>query len=247
MKPVLLLVPGMLNDPGVWDEVAAAMPETVEVRRMATLTQDSVPAMAQAAWAQVADVSPAVPLLVAGFSLGGYVVLEMLANAPRAVAGVALVSTSARPESAEGAANREKTMAAMRGDFAKVVEGIVKWGMHAPSPELAQRLRRMMLDVGAAIGIAQTRATMARGDHRALLPRLRMPASVLCGAQDRITPPALSEELAALLPSGRLSRIDLAGHMLPLEQPGAVAAALVELLARASAPGPTIDNDEGDK
>jgi pimeloyl-ACP methyl ester carboxylesterase len=52
----------------------------------------------------------------------------------------------------------------------------------------------------------------------------------VCGRQDRITPPALSEELAALVPGARLHLVDGSGHMLPAERPDAVAAALRALL-----------------
>jgi 3-oxoadipate enol-lactonase len=48
-----------------------------------------------------------------------------------------------------------------------------------------------------------------------------VPTLVLCGAEDRITPPALSEELAALIPGARLELIDAAGHVANAEQPAA--------------------------
>jgi pimeloyl-ACP methyl ester carboxylesterase len=245
MKPVLLLLPGMLNDAGIWDDVAAVLHDAVDVRTMPPLTQESVPAMARAAWERVADVPPGVPLLVAGFSLGGYVTLEMLAHPARELAGAALVSTSARPESPESAANREKTIAGMQADFAKVVDGILKWGTHAPSAQVLQRLRAMMLQVGAPTAIGQSRAIMGRGDHRTALAQVAMPVAVLSGRQDRITPPALSEELAALLPRARLTSIDEAGHMLPAEQPAAVAAVLKEWSEHAAATA-TFHN-QGDK
>lgn len=246
MKPVLLLIPGMLNDARVWDDVVAALDGAAHVRALPVLAQESVPAMARAAWQQVADVPSEVPLLLAGFSLGGYVALEMLAQPARAVAGAALISTSARPESPEGKSNRAKTIAAMEADFPKVVDVILKWGTHAPTPDVAQRLRAMMLAVGAPTAIAQSRAIMERADHRAALARLALPVAVLCGRQDRITPPELSEELAALLPAARLELVDDAGHMLPAEQPHAVAAALGTLLARAGG-STAMNHNRGDK
>ena len=66
--------------------------------------------------------------------------------------------------------------------------------------------------------------------HRAALGALQLPVRVLCGDQDRITPPALSEALAATVPGAQLRPVHDAGHMLPLEQPGAVVAALRDWL-----------------
>jgi pimeloyl-ACP methyl ester carboxylesterase len=230
MKPTLLLVPGILNDGTIWDEVASRVVDLADVRRVDVLTQDSLPAMARAAWQLVADLPPDAPLVLAGFSLGGYVVLEMLAHPARPVRAAALVSSSPRPESPEAAAAREKTIAAMGRDFGKVVDGILSFGTHEAAPALLERLKAMMLRVGADTAVRQNRATMGRGDHRDALARLQLPVAVVCGRQDRITPPALSEELAALVPGARLHLVDGSGHMLPAERPDAVAAALRVLL-----------------
>jgi pimeloyl-ACP methyl ester carboxylesterase len=230
MKPVLLLIPGMLNDGRVWADVANALASDAQVRLASVAQASSIPAMAEAAWQQIADVAPATPVILAGFSLGGYVAIEMLATPRRPLAAAALLSTSSLPEGPEGLTARERSLRALASDFAKTVDGIVSWGTdHAP-PELAARLRQMMLEVGAETAIRQTRAIMARGDHRNALARLDLPVLVLCGTADRITPMARSEELAALVPRARLVRVDGAGHMLPCEQPAAVAQALRDLL-----------------
>jgi 3-oxoadipate enol-lactonase len=43
---------------------------------------------------------------------------------------------------------------------------------------------------------------------------------VLCGTEDKITPPALSDELAGLITGARIETIQNAGHLTNLEQPG---------------------------
>lgn len=225
-QPVLLLVPGMLNDERVWAGVAQALADVAQVRVARVTTQATIPAMAQDAWALLADLPPETPVVLVGFSMGGYVAIEMLARPQRRLRAAALVATSARPESPQGQAQREKSIAALQGDFARTVQGIAQWGSHEPTPALLQALTAMMLDVGAETAVRQTRAIMARGDHREALARLDLPVHVLCGAADRITPPALSQELAALIPHARFHEIEKAGHMLPLEQPQTVAALL---------------------
>ncbi|SEB20018.1 alpha/beta fold hydrolase [Variovorax sp. YR216] len=229
MTPVLLLIPGMLNDAAVWHGVVEAMGPQVQVRTAAPV-QPSIAEMAQAAWALLADVPAQQPVVLAGFSLGGYVAIEMLARPARPLRAALLLSTSARPETPEGAATREKSIAAMQRDFAKVVDGIVQWSTVLPSPERVRELTDMMLRVGADTAMRQLRAIAARGDHRAPLSRLDLPVTVLCGREDRTTPAALSEEIAALVPGARCEIVDGASHMLPVEQPQAVARALREWL-----------------
>jgi pimeloyl-ACP methyl ester carboxylesterase len=63
-----------------------------------------------------------------------------------------------------------------------------------------------------------------------------VPAIVLVGEHDAVTPPAVAEALAAGLPRAELRVIPGAGHLTPLEAPEAVAAAISELLDRLGPP-----------
>ena len=230
MKPVLLLLAGMLNDERMWAPVAAALNDVADVRVADLRGPASITAMAHAAWECLADVDVQRPVVLAGFSMGGYVAIEMLATPRRALHAAALLSTSARPETPDGRTAREKAIGAMQKDFPRMVEGLVQWGMHEPAPAVAGRLRQMCLDVGAEAGMRQNRAVMERADHRAALAQLRLSVHLLCGQNDRITPPALTEELHALIPDSTVHWLAEAGHMLPIEQPDVVAQVLRSLL-----------------
>ncbi len=59
-----------------------------------------------------------------------------------------------------------------------------------------------------------------------LLPRIHCPTLVLVGEEDTATVPARAEEIAAGIPGARLVRIPRAGHMSPIDAPGAVTAEL---------------------
>jgi pimeloyl-ACP methyl ester carboxylesterase len=233
MKPVLLLLPGMLNDARVWAPVQAELGDAAEIR-IADMTLDAtVPQMAARAWSQVADLAPERRFVLAGFSMGGYAALDMLHAPARRVDGLALIDTSARPDTPEGLAIREKTIAAIERDYPKFVDGLVKFTTHTSFQADAaalEALRAMKRDVGAATAIAQNRAVMTRRDQRDFVRTLALPTVVVVGAEDRVTPPALAEELAGLIPGARLVRIPDSGHMAPLEQPRQVAAALRSLL-----------------
>ncbi len=239
--PVLLLIPGMFNTPAIWDPVIAALRESgraPDIRVADVLTQDSMAAMAADAWQQVADLPAGAPLVVCGFSMGGYVALELLAAHPGRVHGLAMVDSAAGVESAQTMVLREKTIAALERNFERTVEGIIPFSLHPDSitnTALVDGMRSMMHRVGARAAIRQTRAIMARRDHRPMLAQLRMAALVVCGREDKVTPPAASEELHQLLPHAPLEWIEHAGHQTPLEQPLVVARHLLALIDRASA------------
>jgi len=62
------------------------------------------------------------------------------------------------------------------------------------------------------------------------LYRLRAETLLVWGREDRLVPPAYAERWQQLVPHAQLAWIDAAGHMLPLEQPAAVAEALTRFL-----------------
>ena len=91
MTAVWLLVPGMLNDHRVWQDVATGLQGQAQVRIAQVHRQTRIADMARDAWAMLDDVAPDVPVYLAGFSMGGYVAMEMLAQPVRALQGLALL------------------------------------------------------------------------------------------------------------------------------------------------------------
>ncbi len=235
MNPVLMLIPGLLNTPAVFDRLRAHIDPAIDLRIATVHTQASLAAMAADAWALLADVMPQQPVLIGGFSMGGYVAWQMLADAPRAVQGLALINTSARADTPEGLANREKAIASMARDFEAFIDGLCRLALtpagFADAALLAE-VKAVMRSVGPAAATAQTRALMQRPDRRPGLPTLRLACQVVGGADDAITLPAWSQEMADLIPGARLTLLPGMGHMLPLERPAALAEALHGLLQR---------------
>ena len=130
MKPVLLLIPGMFNTTAVWDPVRTHLGDDVDVRVADVLTQSSIGAMADDAWARVADLPSATPLVVAGFSMGGYVAIELLARHGARVQALGLVDTSAQVETEASRLNRDKSIAALELNFERTVAGIIAFSLH---------------------------------------------------------------------------------------------------------------------
>ena len=234
MKPVLLLIPGMLNTPAVWAKVVPLLRDVADVRILNVQTQTSIGEMADDALKLLADVPAEQPLVVCGFSMGGFVTIELIAARARNVSAVCLLDTSGRPESPEAAVQREKTIAAIERDFDKVTLGVTRFASCVETQAntaLMDEMLTVMRAVGAETAIAQNRAIMARADHRTAMAQWRLPVLVLCGKDDLITPPVLSEELAALIPGAQLTWIEDAGHMTPMEQPVVLADHLKKFMA----------------
>ena len=238
MKPVLLLIPGMLNTARIWSRVTPLLQDHADIRIANVTTQTSIADMARDAWALVADVPTEQKLVVCGFSMGGYVALELIdtyliSNYAHRTWATALINTSARAETADGMLARDKTVQAAERDFERVIQGIAQFGIHkdhhADATLMVETLS-IMRQAGPQAAVRQLHAIKARADQRALLPRIQGKALVVSARGDAVVPPAMSEEMAALLPNATLEWLEPAGHMTPLEQPAALANLLRTLL-----------------
>ena len=235
MTGVFLLLGGMLNDERVWQPVAERLRQRsgLAVEALGFATESSMDAMALSARARLVP-HGAAPVVLAGFSMGGYVAQHLIAQGLK-VSALALVDSAVRPETEATLAGRQKAAQAMQKDFAVFAAQVAKFSMGAASQgqPLQQQVEQSLKDVGLQVGLRHLQAIAARLDHRALLAALALPVSVVCGREDKVTPPEMSEEAAALIPGARLRWIEGAGHMVPLEQPELLADELLQLAARA--------------
>jgi len=176
------------------------------------------------------------PLLLCGASMGGMVAMEAAHQAPERIRGLALLGTSARPETAPHRQQRESAIQMFEdgrlGEFVRASSAMAFAREQANNKALATRYRELLLRPGAGQWIRQNRALMERPDARQHLRQVRCPTLVLCGADDLMTPPELSREIATLVPAAELHMLPHCGHMLTLEQPGTVNRLLLDWLAR---------------
>lgn len=176
------------------------------------------------------------PVVAAGHSLGGAVAIALAARRPDAVRGLILLSSCEKMPDSDGAA--ERLLAALPGPLRRMVFfSMAKKVLFAPGApagavtlgmdELRScRPETMLKDMRAAraMDLAEPAA------------RLDVPTLILCGSRDKLTPPALSARLSALIPRSRLRIIEDAGHMLPLECPDRVNQEILQFAGALGAP-----------
>ncbi|MEI6162616.1 MAG: alpha/beta fold hydrolase [Roseococcus sp.] len=224
----LLLLPGLLCDARLWRD---CLPEGA-APRIADLTQDdSIPAMARRALELVVD---APYFAVAGLSMGGYVAQEVWRQAGPRISHLALLDTSARADTPEQTQRRLDLIALSgRGAFKGVTPRLLPLLLHPSRLDgpLAAEVMAMAERVGVEGFLRQQRAIMSRPDSRADLSRIGVPTLVACGDADALTPPALHDEMAALIPGARRVSFEGCGHLPTMEAPEAVRRALEEWLS----------------
>jgi len=229
-KTPLVLLPGLLCDRELWrgqveDLGDIASPWVADLTR-----DDSLATMAR----RVLATAPH-EFALAGLSMGGYCALEILRQAPARVKRLALLDTNARADTPEQSSRRQGLIdMAEKGDFKSVPPLLLPLFLHPDhlkDAELTGRVSAMAHRVGKEAFMRQQKAIIGRIDMRAFLPRIACPTLVLCGRQDQLTPVALHEEMAALIPGALLEVVETCGHLSTMERPDAVNAALRILLA----------------
>lgn len=165
---------------------------------------------------------------LAGLSLGGIVAMALVRRAPGRVVRLALLSTNARPPTAEQyAAWRAQRDALALGRSARSLqEDLLGVLLARPRSETVERTLAMAERVGAATLDRQLALQATRVDERPALRRVRMSTLVLAGERDALCPVDRHREIHARIPGARLRVLPGCGHLSPLEEPDAVASAL---------------------
>jgi pimeloyl-ACP methyl ester carboxylesterase len=181
-------------------------------------------------------------VVLGGLSMGGYVAMAMLRRHAGRVRGLLLASTKATADATPARDVRiriAETVAKERGP--RVLEELVLPNLLGETtkqdrPDIVARVREQ---VGAARpdGVAWAQRAMAdRPESFGTLRAADLPALVVLGEEDALSPPADAQAMADALPRGRLVVIPAAGHLSAVEAPGQFAAAVRGLLADVGAP-----------
>ncbi|MEZ0229974.1 MAG: alpha/beta fold hydrolase [Planctomycetota bacterium] len=174
-----------------------------------------------------------------GLSWGGMTALRVALAAPERVRALALFDTSADAESLK-----------VIPQYKLMLEVFKRWGpIDLLVPELSRKMfgketlakkpdlprewvsRLRSFDRQGVVEACEA-VIIRRASILPLLPRIKAPALVACGDEDRATPLFRSERIARALPNARLETIPGSGHLSALEQPFTVNRLLRELLAR---------------
>ena len=207
--------------------------------------------------AVLAITAPRGPVVLVGHSMGGMTVLSHARQFPQRyptrIVGVALIASAAEGvarsplgeilknpalEAARLAARYAPKMVHRTRGVARSVIGPVlraaSYGDAKISPSVVAFSERMMHDTPIATLVGFLHALEVHDETDALTTLAKVPALIVCGDRDLLTPKESSEAMAEALPKAELVIIGGAGHLVQLEQPEIVNDALVRLVERAT-------------
>ena len=221
----LVLLPGLLCDERLWAAQIEALRGLAHVTVVRLEGADSISTLAQS----VLDQAPNTTFMLAGLSMGGYVALEIMRQQPQRVLGLALISSSARPDTPEASRGRRALMAQSEEDFSGVIGELLPRLVHASrlnDTTVTSTVVAMAKNLGGDVFRQQQQAIIDRVDSRPSLHDIACPTLIVCGREDKITPIDVHTEMAERIPGAHLNVIEHCGHLATLEQPEHVSEAL---------------------
>ena len=164
---------------------------------------------------------------VCGLSLGGVIAIAMHSAAPERCASLILADTFAvHPQ---GRAIYDRSVAASQ-DIRALAEARVGALLVSEDPAIRSEIVETMAAIDPEAYRVGARAVWL-ADQRERAAAIRVPTLVICGEEDAITPPSLSEELASLISGSKLEIIAAASHLANLDKTAEFNAAIDFFLA----------------
>ncbi len=246
-EPVLLLH-GLMGQMRHWEPVLEALAD--EYRSMALTLPIFHPALPGASIdelvryvARFLDALEIPRAVVGGNSLGGHVALRLALEHADRVSGVVLTGSSGLfersfttgvPHRPDRAYVRRK-MEEVFFDPRLVTDGWV------------EDVHRVLTTPASALRVLRLARDARRDNLEGRLQEIRVPALLVWGLEDRITPSEVAERFRALLPDAQLWQLARCGHAPMLERPDAFADIVADWLegtrARRRGGGPSLDVD----
>lgn len=174
------------------------------------------------------------PADVLGVSWGGVTATRLVLRHPELVRSLILADSSVgagtSPRGTEAMRARAGGVDADRLEAFAASRSPLLVGAGTPAA-LVDEVARLMVEAVRQPSYTWACESMAVTDHRAELATITVPTLVVVGAEDQVTPPVLSEGLAAGIPGAELVVIPEAGHLANQEQPAAFNQAVARFLA----------------
>ena len=165
--------------------------------------------------------------ILCGLSLGGYIAFRAVEKSQKTFGGVIFCDTRSEGDDNAGRLKRS-------GNISQInKEGVISFTdpfiMNCFSDETQRDNPKLIADTiekahkNNPVGVkGAIIAIMSRTDTTEFLPNIEIPAMVLCGSFDKLTPPPVMRSIAEKIPGSEIAIIPHAGHMSPLENPSCV-------------------------
>lgn len=213
----IVLIPGALATPEFWHHQEHHLKIKMRIHHAPDFTAQSIAEMADKIIANLPE-----KFTLIGFSLGGYIALELIQRIPHRIEKLVLINAAARAVCERGQSERERSLDLIsKGKFDFLVNLIFKNSIHDKKKyhELLPILKTMAHEVGVERYMHQLTAILNKPDQTEVLTTIQCPTLLIASKEDNVMPIERSEHMARLIKDSQLVYIENCGHLAPLEQP----------------------------
>jgi pimeloyl-ACP methyl ester carboxylesterase len=169
--------------------------------------------------------------------MGGYIALRAAERHPERVRALVLADTRSETDTNEGKVRRAaQARSVLRDGMKKFADGFLEGALSPEttrtSPATVETVRGMIEATSPAAAAGTLLALAARTDTTPALYAINVPALILAGQHDTITPPTAASSMKEKMRDAELHVITAAGHVSNLEQPGQFNRHLLNFLAK---------------
>jgi len=230
-RPTLVMIHGAGGSAQIWQNQIVLLDEAINVFALdlpghgETEGEGQTNISEYAQW--VGDILKTLfdsPVFLMGHSMGGAIVQKIAINDPDSLKGIILVATGARlkvvPMFLDGLLN----------NFEQTINAIISYA-YAPDSDrsIIEKGEEIMIGAGSRV-VYNDFLACDRFNSQEELAQIHLPCLVLCGREDKLTPPELSEALEEAIEGGMLRIVADAGHMVMIERYREVSEAVQEFI-----------------
>jgi pimeloyl-ACP methyl ester carboxylesterase len=237
--PPIVLLHAFPLDARMWDEQASVL-ERAGYETIAPSLPGRDPDNDLASWAARVLQLLQAEFIPVGCSMGGYLIFELWRQASARIPAAVFLDTRAGADTPEVREGRDDTIRILGEEGFDAFWRLQEPKLFGPeaSPEVIERARAIAAEQPLTNLVATIQALGSRPDSRETASSMDVPALVVVGDEDALTPPSEAEELAGLLPVAQLVSLPGAGHLTPLERPVEINEELIVFLSHAAPSGP---------
>lgn len=226
----LVLLPALLCNKGLFSPQIAALKDRANIVVPDLSRDTTIAAAAQRILSEI----PAEKFCLCGISMGGYVAFELMRQAPERIEALCLTDTNPFGETEQSSKNRAVMIARAQTDGLESIVESSQFSVLAPEnrdkPLIKELLPKMVFETGLHGYVNEQKTIMSRPDSRDLLGKIACPTLVAGGELDKLSTPAIMDDMARQIPNAERIVIKNSGHFPPLENPDAMTEVLLRLL-----------------
>lgn len=226
----LVLLPALLCNEGLFSPQITALKDRANIVVPDLSRDTTIAAAAQRILSEI----PAEKFCLCGISMGGYVAFELMRQAPERIEALCLTDTNPFGETEQSSKNRAVMIARAQTDGLESIVESSQFSVLAPEnrdkPLIKELLPKMVFETGLHGYVNEQKTIMSRPDSRDLLGKIACPTLVAGGELDKLSTPAIMDDMARQIPNAERIVIKNSGHFPPLENPDAMTEVLLRLL-----------------